>query len=148
MEEIKIRTAEIKDVEQLQILNEQLGYTVSVEYLSNSLVELLQNKDYEILVAEQTVTGLLAGYLFAYIKRSIMEECTYEALGLIVREEYRGFNIGVKLLSELERIALSKNIHYIYLRSNVKRDKAHKFYLREGYSIVKSQHAFLKKIDI
>jgi len=146
MEEIIVRKAEVRDVKELLILNEQLGYKTTAEKLQASLEDLSGNPEYEIFVAEQTRSKILVGFINAYIMKSIIEEYSYEVLGLVVRDGFRGLNIGVHLLAEIEKIARSKQIRYITLRSNVKREKAHKFYLREGFIIRKSQHAFIKEI--
>lgn len=144
MDEIVIRKAALKDSGQLVLLNEQLGYKITEEKLRDSLCELLENPDYEIYVAEQTQSGLLLGFVFAYAFKSIFQDYAYEVLGLVVHEKYRSKNIGVLLLAEIERIAFSKGINCIIVRSKVIRDNAHKFYIREGYSINKTQHVFHK----
>jgi GNAT superfamily N-acetyltransferase len=144
MDEIVIRKAELKDTGQLVMLNEQLGYIISEDHLKGSLFELIGNPDYEIIVAEQTQSGQLLGFIFAYIYKSISQNCSYEVLGLVVHEKFRSRKIGVMLLAEIERIALSKGINSITVHSNIIREKAHEFYIREGYSITKTQHVFHK----
>lgn len=144
MNEIVIRKAALKDSGQLVSLNEQLGYKITEEKLIDSLCELLENPDYEIYVAEQIPSGLLLGFIFAYAFKSICQDYAYEVLGLVVHEKFRSKNIGVRLLAEIEMVALSKGINCIIIHSNVIRDNAHKFYIREGYSITKTQHVFHK----
>jgi len=45
-----------------------------------------------------------------------------------------------------EAWTLEKGCTSVYLRSNVIRTRAHKFYKRIGYTIVKSQYAFRKNL--
>jgi GNAT superfamily N-acetyltransferase len=49
-------------------------------------------------------------------------------------------------MNRAERWARSQGLKSVYLRSNVAREKAHSFYQRLGYRIIKTQHAFQKKL--
>ncbi|MBN3555885.1 GNAT family N-acetyltransferase [Fictibacillus nanhaiensis] len=52
---------------------------------------------------------------------------------IIVREGFRGRNIGKKLLQHAEKYCLSIDCHRIMLLSSSKRDRAHQFFEREGF---------------
>jgi GNAT superfamily N-acetyltransferase len=65
-------------------------------------------------------------------------------LGLVVGEQTRGKGIGADLLRAAESWAFERGAPAVVVRSNVIRDRAHRFYEREGYRRVKSQHIFEK----
>ncbi|MBH0168379.1 MAG: N-acetyltransferase family protein [Bacillota bacterium] len=52
---------------------------------------------------------------------------------IIVHEDFRGRNIGRKLLQHVEDYCRSIDCHRIMLLSNSKRDRAHQFFEREGF---------------
>ncbi|MBD7964737.1 GNAT family N-acetyltransferase [Fictibacillus norfolkensis] len=52
---------------------------------------------------------------------------------IIVHEEFRGRNIGRKLLQHAEDYCRSIDCHRIMLLSSIKRDRAHQFFEREGF---------------
>jgi GNAT superfamily N-acetyltransferase len=52
---------------------------------------------------------------------------------IIVHEDFRGRNIGRKLLQHAEDYCRSIDCHRIMLLSSIKRDRAHQFFEREGF---------------
>ncbi len=64
--------------------------------------------------------------------------------GLVVEDEYRGNGIGRLLVDAAETWARRRNCASMRLVSNVVRERAHEFYKRLGYSVLKTQHAFKK----
>ena len=66
--------------------------------------------------------------------------------GLVVDEKRRSAGAGAKLLRAAERWAKSKGCKNMSVRSNVIRERAHAFYLRNGYQHYKIQKAFRKKL--
>jgi GNAT superfamily N-acetyltransferase len=66
--------------------------------------------------------------------------------GLVVDESIRSRGIGKILLSAAEEWARSIGFDVISVHSNVTRDRAHRFYLRNGYAHVKTQKEFHKSL--
>ena len=69
-----------------------------------------------------------------------------EVTGLVVSEKFRSQQVGKQLLARAEQWTLDQGCSEIGLRSNVIRDRAHAFYLREGYQHTKTQKTFRKKL--
>ncbi len=69
-----------------------------------------------------------------------------EIRGLVVDESRRGAGLGRGLMEHAEEWARGRGVRVIRLRSNVVRGGAHAFYARLGYSLVKTQHIFSKKL--
>jgi len=61
-------------------------------------------------------------------------------------EGHRSAGAGKLLLDEAERWAREHGCSAVNLRSNVIRERAHQFYLRNGYEHYKTQKAFRKKL--
>jgi hypothetical protein len=53
---------------------------------------------------------------------------------------------GKRLCLEVEEWARSKSIPIVRVRSQIKREDAHCFYLRDGYSKVKTSYVFEKPV--
>jgi GNAT superfamily N-acetyltransferase len=69
-----------------------------------------------------------------------------EVNGLVVSEGHRSRGAGAELLQAAERWAQSRKCLSMSVRSNVIRDRAHKFYERHGYEHYKTQKAFRKPL--
>jgi GNAT superfamily N-acetyltransferase len=67
-----------------------------------------------------------------------------EIAGLVVDETARGGGIGRRLLEAAEQWARSHGCRAIRVRSNVVREGAHAFYVREGFREIKTQKVFEK----
>jgi GNAT superfamily N-acetyltransferase len=53
---------------------------------------------------------------------------------------------GARLLEAAETWALESGVSLIRVSSNVGRERAHAFYMREGYGIIKTSHQFSKRL--
>jgi GNAT superfamily N-acetyltransferase len=69
-----------------------------------------------------------------------------ELNGLIVAEGQRGLGAGARLLEAAEEWARKNACPSMSVRSNVIRERAHKFYERQGYEHYKTQKAFRKTL--
>jgi GNAT superfamily N-acetyltransferase len=76
----------------------------------------------------------------------IESELRAEVNGLIVAEAHRSLGAGAKLLEAAENWARTCGCRNVNLRSNVIRERAHKFYERQGYEHYKTQKAFRKPL--
>jgi GNAT superfamily N-acetyltransferase len=90
--------------------------------------------------------GRLVGWLHASVHHTITNEISAEIAGLVVDEQVRGTGVGRALMSAAEQWARAQSCESVRLRSNVIRVGAHAFYRRLRYEIIKSQHAFRKKL--
>ncbi|RZJ67509.1 MAG: GNAT family N-acetyltransferase [Flavobacterium sp.] len=53
---------------------------------------------------------------------------------MFVSSDARSLGVGKQLIDEIKRIAKQKNVLQLEVTSNFKRESAHKFYEREGFS--------------
>lgn len=134
-----------RDLERAASLAGQLGYPARPDELRRRLRKIQDNPWSALFVAEYE--GTVAG--FVQINReaqSFVAESRAEVASLVVDESRRGLKIGAALLAAAENWAREKGLRLVRLRSNVTRERAHRFYLRQGYAIAKSWHLFTKDL--
>ena len=141
--EVIIRGARLSDAQYITDLNDQLGYPSTIEGVKDRLTEMLNSDSHEIYVAEienEKVVGWI--HVFGAIR---LESSRFAELGgLIVSSEMRGRKIGEKLVDKAENWAKEKGYTKIRVRCQVKRERAHNFYEKENYSLIKDQKVFEK----
>ncbi len=137
-----VRTATLADVAALSRLAGQLGYAATPEEISRRLSAELEDSCHALLVAESG--GVVIAWMGLAEERSFLNEPRVEIHGLVVDEAHRGAAIGAKLVERAEQWARERGCRAILIRSNVIRERAHRFYERLGYSTVKSQKVFSK----
>jgi len=142
---MRIRLASTADITAVVDLSDQLGYPTSTEQVAHRLVEILRKPEHVIMIAELD-SGAVVGWV--HVMRTIWLEIDpfAEIGGLVVDAAYRSRGIGKALLDKAEAWALENNLSCLRVRSNVIRSRAHHFYEEAGYSIIKSQHVFEKKL--
>jgi GNAT superfamily N-acetyltransferase len=141
MPSVEIRSVEARDADALAPLLDQLGYPAAVEEIRARLMAL--NGDSRVLVAADE-RGL-AGFVAVAITCDLIVGTVATILGLVVADGSRSAGVGARLLAAAERWAFERDTEVLVVRSNVVRDRAHRFYERDGYWRVKSQHVFEKR---
>jgi GNAT superfamily N-acetyltransferase len=101
------------------------------------------NEERTILVAVVPRAGVV-GWIGVAVHEGITDSGRADIEGLVVEDEYRGNGIGRLLVEAAEAWARRRNCTSMRLVSNVVRERAHEFYKRLGYSVIKTQHAFKK----
>ena len=98
-----------------------------------------------VFVAENS-SRRVVGWVSVSITPLLEVPLRAEINGLVVSEAHRSLGAGAKLLQEAERWAKLKGCAGMSVRSNVIRERAHGFYLRNGYEHYKTQKAFRKSL--
>jgi GNAT superfamily N-acetyltransferase len=141
---VSIRRLSVDDAEAVAALSGQLGYSCSAEDLRERIEELSRTAD---RVAFAAVTaGQIIGWIDAAMERHLQYAASAVIGGLVVREDMRGLGVGKRLCLEVEEWARSKSVPVVRVRSQIKREAAHRFYLRDGYSKVKTSFVFEKSV--
>jgi len=141
--DIEIRSAKRADEEAVAILAGQLGYPSSVHEIRERLVEILEDGDQAVFVAESADKEVI-GWVHVFKTQLLIVE---PIGGLIVGEGLRGSGVGKALLEAAEAWVQGSEFTSIRVRSNVIREGAHSFYERLGYCCVKQQKVFYKMIN-
>jgi len=143
---VSVRLATIEDAGRIAELSSQLGYPASAVDAERRLKLIADAPDNVVIVAALP-EGPVIGWLHAYVRRVLESEPSAEIGGLVVDEQYRGQGAGRLLMEHVERWAQRAGCTAVSLRSNILRDGAHRFYQGLGYTMIKTQHAFRKKLD-
>lgn len=142
--EAQIVTLTIEHAQDVQRLSKQLGYPLSLTEITDNIREVEKAKDQIVLAAmyDKEVIGWIHGFRCTFLESKPFLEIG----GLIVDENYRSKGIGRTLLESIKEWATKKDIHEIRVRSNVKRTRAHRFYLSNGFEEIKEQKVFQMKL--
>jgi GNAT superfamily N-acetyltransferase len=141
-----IRTACSDHYERIAVLATQLGYPSTVDEIQRRVSEMADSDLYVVFVAENLQHKVI-GWIGAYIFSSVAMDKYAEISGLVVDQEGRCQGIGAQLLLAAEEWARTAGCLRLSVRSNVVRERAHQFYLRQGYGPTKTQKTFVKRLD-
>lgn len=132
------------DAEAAAQLCGELGYPVEVELMRERIDELNAAKDRVVYVA--CLSNKVVGWIDVSIIHHLSSGAYGEIGGLIVSSSYRSAGIGRQLIAQAERWVASQGTPKMVVRSRTTREAAHRFYLREGYSIRKTSAVFSKQL--
>jgi GNAT superfamily N-acetyltransferase len=141
----KIRRARPEDVERIAVLSCQLGYPATTADMRPRLKRVLGMKNGACLVAESAGNGVI-GWIHVSTTPLLEVQQRAEVNGLVIDENVRSRGAGAGLLEAAEDWARKAGCAEVSVRSNVIRDRAHGFYLKQGYEHYKTQKAFRKKL--
>jgi GNAT superfamily N-acetyltransferase len=139
-----VRRLSTDDAEAAAELSSQLGYPCPAGDLRERIEEMLRAADRVAFAA--VVDGEMVGWIDAAMERHLQSPASAVIGGLVVREDTRGLGVGRRLCLEVEEWARSKSVPLVRVRSQVKREDAHRFYLRDGYRQVKTSLVFEKAV--
>jgi GNAT superfamily N-acetyltransferase len=142
---VTIRPARAGDAAALADLTTQLGYPTQPDELAERLT-MLRGEDHALFVA----TGdddRAVGWIHVAAEDGLEHDRSAVIRGLVVDERHRNDGIGVALLEAGERWARDRGVGRMVVRSRIARERAHRFYEREGYSLEKTSHTFSKPLS-
>jgi GNAT superfamily N-acetyltransferase len=144
---IKIRKARRGDAERLAQLVGELGYPATAAQIAVRLRQLTPVSKHAVFVAEspEADTGVV-GWVHVSVSHLLESDVRAEVNGLIIADGQRSAGAGAKLLEAAEAWARRRGCRGMNVRSNVIRERAHKFYERQGYEHYKTQKAFRKPL--
>jgi GNAT superfamily N-acetyltransferase len=144
-DELKIRRAKSGDAPRLAELCGQLGYPATAAQMRQRLRGVRPASQHAIFVAV-TKNGGVIGWLHVSKEPLLEVEIRAEVNGLVVAEGQRSLGAGARLLAAAEEWARKHGCKSMSVRSNVIRERAHKFYERDGYEHYKTQKSFRKPL--
>jgi GNAT superfamily N-acetyltransferase len=144
-ETIRIRSAELSDLQAIGELCIQLGYAAELAGVQMRLGRVLKDPRQLLRVAINEA-GAVIGWVHALPVCYLEADEFIEIGGLVVDAAYRKMGAGRRLMGAAEQWAKQSGFSVIRLRSNSKRVEAHQFYRSIGYQIVKEQYTFVKEL--
>jgi GNAT superfamily N-acetyltransferase len=145
-DKVVIRRARLTDATSVAELSGQLGYPTSLEEMAPRLAHLIRHPRFGSVLIAETSDRQVIGWVHVSVTPLLEVPLRAEVNALIVAEGQRSSGAGAKLLQAAEDWAKSKGCDGMSVRSNVIRDRAHAFYLRNGYEHYKTQKAFRKPL--
>ena len=144
-DELKIRRAKSTDAPQLAVLTGQLGYPATAAQIRARLRAIQPASQNAVFVADSKKDGVV-GWLHVSREALLESDVRAEVNGLVVGEGQRSLGAGARLLAAAEEWARKHGCKSMSVRSNVIRERAHKFYERQGYEHFKTQKSFRKPL--
>jgi GNAT superfamily N-acetyltransferase len=142
---VTIRRARVSDALRLAELSGELGYPTTRSEITKRLRKLKPASQNALFVAESPGAGVV-GWAHVSVTHLVEVGTRAELNGLIVAEGQRSLGAGARLLEVTEDWARKHGCPSMSVRSNVIRERAHKFYERQGYEHYKTQKAFRKTL--
>lgn len=131
------------DVDRIQYLISELGFTHSTEFIGAKLRHLLEKNNDIVVVYKEA--GKVVGLMTLHFAVQLAFAGDIMTIGyLIVDEMYRGKGIGRQLEEYACRVAEQRQCSFIEVYSQAKRVDAHRFYERQGYTV--TEKFFSKEI--
>jgi GNAT superfamily N-acetyltransferase len=143
--ELKIRRAKSADAPRLADLSAQLGYPATTAQLRERLRRISPASQNAVFVAEAKDAGVV-GWLHVTKQALLESDVRAEVNGLVVKDGHRSLGAGARLIAAAEEWGRKHGCKYMSVRSNVIRERAHKFYERNGYEHYKTQKSFRKPL--
>jgi GNAT superfamily N-acetyltransferase len=143
----RIRAARSDDLQPIVRLCGQLGYPAQAPTIADRLAGLLGEQRHAVLVAERAGEGVV-GLIHVYTDIWLVMGETAEVGGLVVAEGSRGEGTGARLLGAAERWAAARGCTRLVVRTNAVRERAHRFYERQGYALLKTQRVYARLLPL
>ena len=142
---MRIRPMTAADAPHIADLSTQLGYPSTAMETAERLAMLEERTDqHAALVADDD--GRAVGWAHVELVTSLLSGLKANIGGLVIDEAHRSSGIGAALLGAAEAWARERGADTMVVRSRVTRERAHRFYEREGYALAKTSHVFEKRL--
>lgn len=141
---VRVRPPMPSDAEALAALAGELGYPTSAEALLGRLAAL-HPTDAAVFVA--TIDDVPTGWCHVEMRRTLVEPMSALIAGLVIGEGHRSAGIGAELLAAAEAWARARGCQQLVVATRITRERAHRFYAREGYELNKTSYFLTKALD-
>ncbi|WP_260706398.1 GNAT family N-acetyltransferase [Edaphobacter flagellatus] len=142
---LTIREIASTDAPAVAELSTQLGYATSTADMQQRIQSILPlSSGHAAYVA--VLDNHIVGWIEAEIVRHLQTPPHTIITGLVVRDGVRSHGIGSRLCAEVEAWTRQQGIATIRVTSRMTRERAHRFYLREGFTQTKTSAVFEKAL--
>lgn len=143
-EQIGIREIDITDADAAARLSGELGYAVSAKVMEDRIRRVTELADHAVFVAH--VQDRVVAWIDVGAIHHLQAEPSCEIGGFVVSDGFRSAGIGRRLIARGEQWARERGLTRMIVRSQIAREAAHRFYLREGYERTKTSAVFTKTL--
>jgi GNAT superfamily N-acetyltransferase len=141
----RIRPATTSDAAAVADLSAQLGYPTDEQTVAMRIGLLTSRPDHVVLVAVGAEDRPV-GWIHLERSWSLAEDSQVVIGGLVVSEADRSAGIGAELIQAGERWARGHGGTRMVVRTRTTRQRAHRFYEREGFRLVKESRVYAKTL--
>jgi ribosomal protein S18 acetylase RimI-like enzyme len=141
-----VRAPRPRDLPRMAELAEQLGYQCKHEDIRARLREMQSSREHAVFIAELSKEQVV-GWIGVYVFRSVELDPFAEISGVVVDQKNRSCGVGTLLLGAAEHWARSIGSKVLCVRSNIIRARAHHFYVKNGFELIKTQRVFRKSLS-
>jgi GNAT superfamily N-acetyltransferase len=139
---LSIRRVRAEDATAVAELNAQLGYPATADEVRDRILAIIDMPTQAVFVA--CVGDEVVGWVDVAVVLHLQSSRFALIGGLVVKEGLRGKQIGKRLCEQVEAWSREQGIGVVRVTSRSTRTDAHRFYLRGGYSEVKTSCMFEK----
>jgi GNAT superfamily N-acetyltransferase len=141
--EVTVRLVTADDAVVVAELCCQLGYAATAEEIRGRIVALPASQAIFVACLGEEVVGWIDVALTFHLQTP-----SFALIGgLVVKDGVRGAGIGKRLCDEAEAWSRAQGVSVMRVTSRTTREEAHRFYLRDGYTDVKTSRVFEKRIS-
>jgi len=139
---IDVKVLSVKDIDEIIILTKQLNSNMDLIQLKNRQLDMFSYDNHTCFGCYQNekLIGVLSGWLTVRLYSGKQLEID----NVIIDQSMQSKGIGNQMLEWIEHWALSQSCLSVELNTYVENSGSHKFYFKQGYSIL--GYHFVKKI--
>lgn len=141
---ISIRQIEPRDAAEVAILIEELGYHRDQDEVAQWIHDVQTRPETQVAFVaclEETVIG----WIEVSIEQHLQSAPFALIGGLVVKDGYRNHQVGLRLCEHVEAWTWNRGLTTLRVTSRSTRIDAHRFYLRNGYTLTKTSQIFEKR---
>ncbi len=142
---MKIRTIAVEDSGVVAVLTRQLGYERSAAQIAE-WIGALAGREHEQQAFVACMGDEVVGWIEVELQRHLQSDEFALIGGLVVKDGLRGAGIGRQLCRHAEKWAADKGVKLMRVTSRSTSERAHQFYLSDGYKQVKISCVFEKRL--
>jgi len=142
---IRIRPPLAGDAPALAGLAGELGYPTTADEMLGRLAAV--HPTHATVIVSTDANDVPTGWCHVEMHRSLVEPLSARILGLVIGEGHRSAGIGAELLAAAERWARARGCQRMVVATRITRERAHRFYAREGYEVAKTSYLLTKPLD-
>lgn len=138
-----VRRVAPEDARAVAELSGQLGYTISAEEVAERISDLIASPKGQAAFVACAGTEV-EGWIEVVVEHHLQSPPHGMITGLVVRDGVRSIGVGKRLCAEVERWCRANRVSVLWVYSRMTRERAHRFYLREGFTQIKTSAVFEK----
>lgn len=142
--DLVIREIGPDDAEAVAELSGELGYPMDPASMRRNIADLAGSAEHVVFAA--CLAGRVVAWIDVVVARHLVSAAQAEIAGLVVSGDVRSRGIGKLLVARAEQWAAERGLPAMLVRSRITREDAHRFYLREGYTRIKTSAVFRKEL--